>query len=73
MGYVQTERDLIFDLNFDVVNYSADFDIPPPTPPPLPPVKSTNFDEVPMEVRKELIKKVFRSERKLLRELDLFD
>lgn len=51
MGYVQSAFDLI---NLDLINfvdYSTDFNIPPPTPPPLPPAKVTNFDDVPLEVR----------------------
>lgn len=51
MGYVQSDLELNFKL--DIVDYS-EFNLPIPTPPPLPPppVKRTNFDEVPMEVRK---------------------
>lgn len=51
MGYVQTERDLIMDLTFDLVNYSLT-DLPPPTPPPMPPAppKITGFNDIPMEV-----------------------
>lgn len=49
MGYVQTERDFIIDLTFDLVNYSLT-DLPPPTPPPMPPARPTGFNDVPMEV-----------------------
>lgn len=52
MGYVQTDRDLI--LDYQIADFSI-FNIPVPTPPPLPPapVKVTDFDSIPMEVRAE--------------------
>lgn len=66
MGYVQTDFD--FNLNFDVVDYTSDFTIPPPTPPPLPsmPLYYKDFDSLPMEVSEN------REQRneKILRELD---
>ena len=50
MGYVQTDQQ--FTLNFDVVDYTAEFNIPAPTPPPLPmtPIYYKDFDCLPMEV-----------------------
>lgn len=50
MGYVQTDQD--FNLNFDMVDYTTDFNIPAPTPPPLPitPIYYKDFDSLPMEV-----------------------
>lgn len=75
MGYVQTERDLIMDLNFELTNYSL-IDVLPPPPPPPPPPKITGFNDIPMEVRRVRQKsctngKLCRESSKSLRELDL--
>lgn len=76
MGYVQTDRELV--LDFEIADFTI-FNIPVPTPPPLPtpPVKITDFDSIPMEVRVEKLWKMNRKFaikmieiKKLLRELD---
>jgi hypothetical protein len=68
MGYVQTDLD--FNLNFDVVDYTADFNLPAPTPPPLPttPIYYKDFDSLPMEVSEK--RAILANKEKILRELD---
>ena len=52
MGYVQTDQEFL--LNFDIVDYTSEFNIPAPTPPPFPstPLFYKDFDCLPMEVKK---------------------
>lgn len=53
MGYVMTEQ--VLDLNLGFADLQAEFfNVPVPTPPPLPIPKTTDFSDVPMEVKKKL-------------------